>query len=66
LTWHPKGYLHHAVSDGEDQPGKPKATPVLVPDGSFDKTELTDVFAAASGRMEPGVRDFVLDKIMRY
>ena len=66
LTWQPKGYLHHAVSDGEDQAGKPKATPVLVPDGSFDKTALADVFAAASGRLEPKVRDFVLEKIKVY
>lgn len=66
LTWHPKGYLHHGVSDGEDQPGKPKATPVLVPDGSFDKTGMADVFVAASAGLEPRIRDFVFEKIKEY
>jgi hypothetical protein len=66
LTWHAKGYLHHAVSDGEDRSGMPKATPILVPDGSFDKKRITDAFARVCGSIDGKISAFVLEKLKAY
>ena len=63
LTWTNKGYLHHGVSEGEDWIGKPKATPILVPDGAFDKAGIADVFVKASADIDQQVSQFVLEKL---
>lgn len=63
LTWHVTGYLHHGISDGEDHLGKPKSTPILFPDGAFDKAPIADAFVSAAASIDGKVSAFVLEKI---
>ena len=67
LTWFTgQGFSHMRVDDGENQPGKYKMTPILVPDGAFDADELLSVFESASRSLEPAIRQAVADVIKRY
>jgi hypothetical protein len=67
LTWHQDlGYGHARVDDGAHRPGKPKATPLLLPDGSFDCPGLGEAFAHASARLDPALAQFVQHKIEAY
>jgi len=58
-----RGFSHMRVDDGENQPGKYKMTPILVPDGAFDADELLGVFESASRSLEPAIRQAVGDVI---
>lgn len=64
--WQNTGYSHNRVDDGENRPGKYKATPVLVPDGTFDKKTIFRSFLKACSGMEQIVLQFVLKKISGY
>ena len=67
LTWfQDRGFSHMRVDDGENQPGKHKMTPILVPDGTFDADELLRIFESASRSLEPAVRDAVGAVIRGY
>jgi hypothetical protein len=67
LTWRQDiGYGHHKVDDGENRPGKPKAAPILLPDGPFDRQGIGEAFAHASAHMDPAIAQFVRHKIMAY
>ena len=66
LNWYEDGYSHLGIDDGEDRPGKRKSAPVLVPDGAFDKAEVTEAFVKASATIDPQVSKFVLEKIRNY
>src|SRR5262245_35090667 len=56
LTWFKdRGYSHMRVDDGENQAGKYKMTPILVPDGALDAAALLRVFESASGSLEPAI-----------
>jgi hypothetical protein len=63
LTWQANGYLHHGISDGEDHLGKPKSTPILVPDGDFDKGPIIDAFVTAAASIDGQVSAFVIEKM---
>jgi hypothetical protein len=60
------GYQHAGIDNGEREPGRLKATPVLVPDGSFDKISALSTFRALSENMDPGIRDYITKTIEAY
>ena len=67
LTWHrERGYTHHQVDDGENRPGKMKASPILVPDGVFEYPTIAERFYHASRRIDPEIATFVYNKILEY
>lgn len=64
LTWHrERGWFHARVGDGEDAPGRYKATPILIPNGQIDPHEFALRFRACSRGMEERVARFVLEKL---
>jgi hypothetical protein len=67
LSWDKTtGYSHHRMDDGEDRPGKPKSTPILLADGLFNKQVIARDFAEISASIDAGVARFVLEKITAY
>ena len=67
LTWQSqKGFTHHKIDDGENRPGKVKASPVLVPDGLFDASTIAERFHAASRKIDAAVADFVYSILQTY
>lgn len=60
------GFRHMAVDDGEQRPGKYKATPVLVADGPFDAHAVIDSFRAASRDLPPEIAEYVLQALEQY
>jgi hypothetical protein len=67
ITWQQEfGYMHHRVDQGEDKPGKPKATPILVADGIFDYKNIASRFERESGEIDSKISDFVYEKMMQY
>ena len=66
LTWtRDSGYCHESVDDG-DCGGGPKRSPILIPDGSFDRAALAHRFREASSGMPRRLRDFVQHTILAY
>ena len=60
LTWRRgQGYSHERLDSGEGRVFSYKMTPILVPDGAFDRDALLGVFMpeAASLEQEPCTRD---------
>lgn len=67
LTWQEhKGFTHHKIDDGENRPGKVKASPVLVPDGIFDAAVIARRFRGASQNIDAKVADFVYKILQTY
>jgi hypothetical protein len=67
ITWNStKGYSHHGVDDGEHGALKPKATPIMVPDGVFNKDMIYSAFAKSSAEIDPTLSKFVLERIKNY
>lgn len=67
LTWHKEtGFTHHRVDDGENRPGKLKATPILVPDGTFHSQAIATKFKRASQTIEEPLATFIYNKILEY
>src|SRR5580698_9807360 len=67
VTWKAdSGFRHNAVDAGEDRPGRYKATPILVADGSFDAQAVAADFLEQSGDLDPGSRDFIHMKLLEY
>ncbi len=60
------GLSHYAVDDGENRPGKPKATPVLLPAGHFDVTDVAEKFRRSGEKIDSKIFDFVYNKILEY
>lgn len=61
LLWFPqRGFAHMAIDDGENRPGKHKASPVRIPDGCCDIRRLHAAFAAACQTLPAEIADFVL------
>ena len=44
-----QGFLHQKVDDGENRPGRYKATPILVPDGVFPAKQYPGCFKRTAG-----------------
>jgi hypothetical protein len=66
FTWHQEfGYMHHRVNQGEDKPGKLKATSILVADGILDYKNIASRFKRKSVGVDSKISVFVYDKIMR-
>lgn len=67
LTWHTDiGFAHHRIDDGENRPGKLKASPILVPDGAFDYEQIAQQFKQASQQIDPRIAGFVHDMVQNY
>jgi len=65
LTWfRDSEFSHERVDDGESIPYHYKMTPILMPDGSFDKDTVLRKFKEASTEIDSTVADFVCTKIM--
>lgn len=60
------GYCHSQVDPGECRPGRHKATPILVPGGSFDVDRVARDFLNRSAAIEPAISNFVYDKLLEY
>lgn len=64
LSWKAeRGFVHADVDDGEGTGGKHKGSPLLVPDGAFDRDVLSRNFAAASGALPDEIRTFVIARL---
>src|SRR5665213_2334592 len=66
LNWQADGYSHLGINDGEGRIGKPKATPILIPDGIFNKDGIVEAFEKACAEMDGQISKFVLEKIRDY
>lgn len=64
--WRDKGYAHDRIDDGEGRPDEQKMTPILVPDGSFDKQALIDAFREGSQAIDPQLVRFVTETVAAY
>ena len=66
ITWRETGtYTHDSVDTG-DTTGHNKRSPVLAPDGFFDKRRIMMLFEQKSENVDPDLRSFILDKIEAY
>ncbi|PID56505.1 hypothetical protein CSB45_10765 [candidate division KSB3 bacterium] len=67
LTWRQdSGYSHHRIDDGEQRPGKVKATPVLLADSLFNQEAVAARFTRATSQISPDIADFVVKKLLEY
>ncbi|MGA1825163.1 MAG: hypothetical protein ACMUIP_10930 [bacterium] len=67
VTWNKEtGFAHDCIDDGENRPGKIKATPILVMDGVFEYEKIADNFKKESTDIEDKIAAFVYNKIMEY
>lgn len=67
LTWMAGlGFSHNQVEDGESRPGRYKATPVLVEDGTFNMEDVAPDFLAHSAGLTESLRDFIYRKLLDY
>jgi hypothetical protein len=61
ITWHSDtGFSHMAVDDGENRPGKYKATPIHIADGYFDVKRVYTVFKSESQALPDEIANLVL------
>lgn len=60
------GFLHMAVDDGEQRPGKFKSAPVYVADGLFDAKRIHSAFLEASHPLPKEVANYVLQALERH
>jgi len=66
LTWYKDaGYTHDTVDDG-DRPYQGKMTPILVPDGFFDATRVSEQFRERAEKIDKELADLVVEKLVRY
>jgi hypothetical protein len=64
LRWsHDGGREHHAVDSGEDRPGRHKASPLHIPDGTPDLPGLRARFTAQAGALDPALREAILSHL---
>jgi hypothetical protein len=67
LIWNEQiGYVHNKVDDGENKPGKYKASPILVDDVVFDFETIAEKFRNKSRDIDTKVSSFVFNKIKKY
>ena len=60
------GFSHFGIDDGENRPGKPKATPILVPDGDLDAAAIAVRFKDRGKEIDADIFNFVYNKILEY
>ena len=64
VTWYrDKGFTHETVDDGEARSGRHKMSPILVPDGVFDREDVLDLFQSKSRPIEPEIVNFVTETL---
>jgi hypothetical protein len=61
-----EGFRHMAVDDGEQRPGKYKASPMLSPHGGFDVLRIYQGFNAAAAELPPEVAGYVKQALLRH
>lgn len=67
LTWFKgAGFSHSRIDNGEDRPGRHKMTPILTPDGLFDREYIVGLFRKVSTGIDSTIASFVCEKIMEY
>ncbi len=67
LTWRREtGFTHRGVDDGEHRDGYHKMTPILIPDGEFDRDPIRIRFLNESRQIDPTARDFIIGKLNEY
>ncbi len=67
LRWsREEGFLHQKVDDGENRPGRYKATPILVPDGAFPAQRISRLFQDNSRDMDQSFAKFIYRKLLDY
>lgn len=59
------GYSHHRVDFGSDAPTSPN-TPLLVPDGPFNRWNVLRKFRRVAGNIDRAVATFVARKIVAF
>jgi hypothetical protein len=65
LTWKKEyGFSHEQIDDGESNPGRYKASPILVADGIFEEEKIASLFRDQSPEIEKKIADFVYTKIL--
>ena len=66
VTWiKNKGFAHNKIDDGEI-PGHAKMTPILVPDGIFNKEKIADKFKKESKKIDAEISAFIYSKLITY
>ena len=67
LTWmEDRGYRHSDVDTGDNRPASYGMTPILTPDGAFDAPRIADLFKHAAAKLDPEIRQFVLERLDKY
>jgi hypothetical protein len=67
LTWTEDcGYRHHRIDEGEGKPGRHKMTPILIPDGIFDKDRVLTLFDAHSQAIDSQIKETVRQRLLEY
>ena len=67
FTWQKdSGFSHHKIDDGENRPGKVKASPILVPDGVFEYEEIAARFRQHSQQLDSQIATTVYRTILQY
>ncbi|MBT8047084.1 MAG: hypothetical protein HKN57_12880 [Xanthomonadales bacterium] len=67
FTWQKsKGYTHHKIDDGEDVVIGHKSSPILVPDGQFDPSALSQYFISKSKKLDSNITRFICEKLTEY
>jgi len=61
-----EGFLHQKVDDGENRPGRYKATPILVPDGAFPVQKISRLFQENSRDIDQPIAKFIYNKLLEY
>jgi len=66
VTWRREsGWAHERVDAGEI-PGRAKMTPILVPDGVFDRTGIATRFRREARGIDGPIADLVYEKLLEY
>ncbi len=66
LTWMAGlGFTHKKVDEGEGG-GRSKKTPILIPDGYFDRERVLDCFEIECSELEKDLVNFIISKIDDY
>lgn len=66
LTWRKgKGYSHNKIDSGEQRESV-KRSPVLMPDGIFNKKDVLKKFEKAAQNIDPDTKDFIFHLIKEY
>ena len=59
ITWQKAGGFKHNKIDNGERPGLSNMTPILVPDGLFEKDHVARIFKEASAEIDKNIAEFV-------